>query len=98
MARLVSEYRPRVPIIGLTSNRDTYQSLALYWGVTPLLFNPSSNDVESMLIDMDQAILRRELFAPGARVIVTFAHPIQRRRSVNLLKLHEVGTALDPKE
>ena len=97
MARLVSEYRPRKPIIAFTSNSDTYQALALYWGITPLLFNHSSDDVESMLIDMDQAILRRELFAEGARVIVTFAHPIQRRRSVNLLKLHEVGTALNPK-
>mgnify|MGYP002266236270 CR=1 FL=1 len=72
-------------------------ALALYWGVTPLLFSPSSDDVESMLIDMDQTILRRELFAPGARIIVTFAHPILMRRSVNLLKLHEVGSALDPK-
>ncbi len=97
MARLVSEYRPRKPIIAFTSNSDTYQALALYWGITPLLFNHSSDDVESMLIDMDQAILRRELFAEGARVIVTFAHPIQRRRSVNLLKLHEVGAALNPK-
>ncbi len=96
MARLVSEYRPRLPIIAFTSNPDTYQALALYWGITPLLFNPSSRDVETMFIDLDQAILRRELFAPGARVIVTFAHPIQRRRSVNLLKLHEVGTAIDP--
>ena len=97
MARLVSEYRPRKPIIAFTSNPDTYQALALYWGVMPILFNHSSNDVESMLIDMDQAVLRRELFAEGARVIVTFAHPIQRRRSVNLLKLHEVGEALSPK-
>ena len=63
MARLVSEYRPRKPIIAFTSNSDTYQALALYWGITPLLFNHSSDDVESMLIDMDQAILRRELFA-----------------------------------
>lgn len=98
MARLVSEYRPRKPIIAFTSNPDTYQALALYWGVAPILFNHSSNDVESMLIDMDQAVLRRELFAEGARVIVTFAHPIQRRRSVNLLKLHEVGDALNPKD
>ena len=98
MARLVSEYRPRVPIIALTSKPDTYQALALYWGVTPLLFHPSSDDVETMLIDMDQAILRRELFEPGARVIVTFAHPIQRRRSVNLLKLHEVGNSVNSPE
>ncbi len=94
MARLVAEYRPRVPIIALTSKPDTYQALALYWGVMPVLFNPSSDDTETMFIDMDQAIMRRELFEPGARVIVTFAHPILRRRSVNLLKLHEVGTSL----
>lgn len=96
MARLVAEYRPRVPIIALTSLPDTYQSLALYWGVTPVLFHPSSEDVETMLIDVDQAILRRGFFEPGARVIVTFAHPINRRRSVNLLKLHEVGASNQP--
>jgi pyruvate kinase len=94
MARLVSEYRPRVPIYAFTSNTDTYQALAMYWGVVPVLFNPSTDDVETMFIDMDQAILRRRFLDIGARVVITFAHPIKRRRSVNLLKLHEVGETL----
>jgi hypothetical protein len=47
-----------------------------------------------MFIDMDQAILRRRFLDTGARVVITFAHPIKRRRSVNLLKLHEVGETL----
>jgi pyruvate kinase len=94
MARLVSEYRPRVPIYAFTSNTDTYQALAMYWGVNPVLFNPSTDDLETMFIDMDQAILRRRFLDNGARVVITFAHPVKRRRSVNLLKLHEVGETL----
>jgi hypothetical protein len=47
-----------------------------------------------MFIDMDQAILRRGFLEEGARVVITFAHPINRRRSVNLLKLHEVAESL----
>jgi pyruvate kinase len=94
MARLVSEYRPRVPIYAFTSHPETYQALALYWGVEPVLFSPSSDDVETMFIDMDQAILRRGFLDPGARVVITFTHPLKKRRSVNLLKLHEVAESL----
>jgi len=94
MARLVSSYRPRFPIFAFTPNPDTYQSLALYWGITPVLFNPSTDDTETMFIDLDQAILRRGFLEPGARVIITFAHPIKRRLSVNMLKLHQVGETL----
>ena len=94
MARLVSEYRPHVPIYALTSRPDTYQALAMYWGVTPMLFHPSSDDVETMFIDIDQAIMRRGFLDRGARVVVTFTHPMKKARSVNLLKLHEVGESL----
>lgn len=94
MARLVSEYRPRVPIYALTSLMDTYQALAMYWGVTPVLFNPSSDDVETMFIDVDQEVARRGFLEPGDRIVITFTHPMKKRRSVNLLKLHEVGESL----
>ncbi len=94
IARLVSEYRPRVPIYAFTPNPDTYQALALYWGVCPVLFSPSSDDGETMFIDMDQAILRRGFLDPGARIVITFGHPIKSRSSVNLLKLHQVGETL----
>ena len=97
MARLVSEYRPRVPIYAFTSNTDTFQALGMYWGVVPVLFHASTDDVETMFIDMDQAILRRGFLEEGARVVITFAHPIKRRRSVNLLKLHEVAESLNGK-
>jgi pyruvate kinase len=91
IARLVSEYRPRVPIYAFTPNPDTYQTLSLTWGVIPVLFSPSSEDGETIFIDLDQAVLRRGFLDAGARVVITFAHPIKARSSVNLLKLHQVG-------
>ncbi len=97
IARLVSEYRPRVPIYAFTPNPQTYQALALYWGVTPVLFSPSSLD-ETIFIDLDQAILRRGFLERGDRIVITFAHPLKSRSSVNLLKLHQVGETLEPLE
>lgn len=94
IARLVSEYRPRVPIYAFTPNPQTYQSLALYWGVTPVLFSPSSQD-DTIFIDLDQAILRRGFLDRGARIVITLAHPLKVGASVNLLKLHQVGETLD---
>lgn len=96
IARLVSEYRPRLPIFAFTPNPETYQTLALYWGVTPVLFSPSSADGETIFIDLDQAMLRRGFLGDGDRVVITFAHPISAGKSVNLLKLHKVGETLHP--
>ncbi len=94
VARLVSEYRPRVPIYAFTPNPDTYQTLALYWGVIPVLFSPSSQDGETIFIDMDNAILSHGLLGANDRVIITCAQPIKKRGSVNVLRLHEVGEML----
>lgn len=96
IARLVSEYRPRLPIYAFTPNPETYQTLAVYWGVTPVLFSPSSADGETIFIDLDQTLLRRGFLGDGDRVVITFAHPIRAGKSVNLLKLHAVGETLHP--
>ncbi len=94
IARLVSDYRPRVPIYAFTPNAGTYQSLALYWGVTPILFTPSSTEGSSIFIDLDKAILRRQLLERGDRICIAFGYPLKDHKSVNLLKLHKVGESL----
>lgn len=94
IARLVSEYRPRLPIFAFTPNPETYQTLALYWGLTPVLFSPSSSDGETIFIDLDQTLLRRGFLGDGDRIVITFAYPIAAGKSVNLLKLHQVGETL----
>ncbi|MBN2423792.1 MAG: pyruvate kinase [Calditrichaceae bacterium] len=38
-ARLMSNFRPEVPIMALTDNQKVYRQLSLYWGVTPNLIH-----------------------------------------------------------
>lgn len=94
IARLVSEYRPKVPIYAFTPEPRTYRSLALYWGVIPVLFQPTSFDGDSIFIDIDRAIVERGLLTAGDRVVIALGWPIKAHRSVNLLKLHNVGETL----
>ncbi len=45
-ARMVSRFRPSVPIIGITTNETTWRRLALSWGVIPMMCeNFTSTDV-----------------------------------------------------
>ncbi len=45
-ARMVSRFRPQVPIIGITTSEKTWRRLSLSWGVTPVMCeNYNSTDV-----------------------------------------------------
>ncbi|MEE9384421.1 MAG: pyruvate kinase [Nannocystaceae bacterium] len=94
VARLVSEYRPKVPIYAFTPDAATYRSLALYWGVIPVLFQPTSHDGDTIFIDIDRVLLDRGYLAHGDRVVIALGWPIKSDKSVNLLKLHNVGETL----
>src|SRR5690606_8728925 len=96
IARLVSDYRPRVPIFAFTPNPATYQALACYWGVIPVLFSVSSPHGNSIFVDIDRVVLNRSLLARGDRVVITLGYPVKEHKSVNLLKIHQVGEALPP--
>lgn len=96
IARLVSDYRPRVPIFAFTPNPATYQALACYWGVIPVLFSVSSPHGNSIFVDIDKVILNRGMLARGDRVVITLGYPVKDHKSVNLLKLHVVGESLPP--
>jgi len=94
IARLVSDYRPRVPIIALTPNPATYQTLAMYWGVTPVQFTLSSAEGRSIFQDVDRLLLSSGLLARGDRFVLTLGYPLKDHKSVNLLKIHSVGESL----
>jgi pyruvate kinase len=94
IARLVSDYRPQVPIYAFTPEPATFQALALYWGVIPIMFRSSSPTGDSIFIDIDHTALDRGLFERGDRVVITLGWPLKAATSVNMLKLHKIGETL----
>jgi pyruvate kinase len=88
-ARKVSALRPTVPILGVTTEVSTYRSLALVWGVTPVLVDRVPG-YDAMLAVIRDLILRRELARRGDRIVMTAGVPWEVSGSTNLIKVEEV--------
>ena len=89
-ARLMSKAFPRVPILGLTPENRTYNRMALYWGVYPILTN-LSNSVDEMLTSIDTTTLSLGSLKPGQQVVVISGYPVGAMRPPNLVMLYTLG-------
>ncbi|WP_129630022.1 pyruvate kinase [Candidatus Oscillochloris fontis] len=85
-ARLVSHYRPSVPIIAFCPSAETCRRTSLYWGVTS--FEVAAYD---QIVAIEQQILHllhHHGFAqPGDLIALTGGHPIYRYGATNFLKV-----------
>ncbi|HEX2190323.1 MAG TPA: pyruvate kinase [Longimicrobiaceae bacterium] len=85
-ARVVSSFRPPVPILAVTDSRRTYNQLALVWGVVPVLCAPQAGFEEMQECGKHEAI-RRGLAAPGDRIVMTAGYPMHVPGTTNLLQV-----------
>ena len=87
-ARAISKYRPSAPVVAATSCEKTAASLALYWGVQPVVVAETSNTDELLATAAKVA----EDFAgleAGEIAVVTAGLPAGEGNT-NLMKIHEV--------
>src|SRR5690606_7309253 len=87
--RLVSSYRPPVPIIGVTDDVRTYRPLALVWGVQPVLCETDVS-YENMLAVARDFILKKRIGRPGQRIVVTAGVPFHVRGTTNMMRIEEL--------
>lgn len=84
--RLVSSYRPPVPVLGVSDQERTWRQLALAWGVYPVLCSgPVSYD--SMLSAARRYLLEHKLAEAGQRVVVTAGIPFHVQGTTNMLRV-----------
>ncbi|MFP3867267.1 MAG: pyruvate kinase [Desulfobacteraceae bacterium] len=84
-ARLISRFRPRTPIIGITPLVETWRRLCLSWGIFPLLCRNLKNTDHMLTLVKDEAV-RMGVASKGDRVIITAGTPIGIRGTTNLIK------------
>ncbi|MCB9788628.1 MAG: pyruvate kinase [Deltaproteobacteria bacterium] len=86
-ANLLSEYRPRAPIVAVTPKRQVAARLALEWGVIPRVEVPPDNLSETMRIA--SGLLAREgLCHEGDAFAVVMGWPPEE--GTNTVKLHRM--------
>jgi pyruvate kinase len=88
-ARIVSSFRPPVPILALTDSERTYDQLALVWGVVPALC-PTAASFDEMLECGRRIAVERGLAQPGDRIVVTAGLPMHVPGTTNLLRVEVV--------
>lgn len=88
-ARIVSSYRPAVPILALTDEPRVCRQLSLVWGVIPRLV-PTARGYDHMVAMATRDATDLRLAFPGDRVVVTAGAPFDVPGTTNLLKVEVV--------
>ncbi|MBE6609367.1 MAG: pyruvate kinase [Ruminococcaceae bacterium] len=88
-ARMVSRFRSPVPIIGLTTNENTWRKLAMSWGVIPAMCETfTSTDV---LFYTAKKIAAAELgLNKNDRIVITGGNTTGHSGNTNLIKIEEI--------
>ena len=85
-ARMVSRFRPKVPIIGLTSNEKAYHKLALSWGVLPIM-SEEYGSIDILFYFAKQAAKESGLVKKGEMVVMTGGTPIGKSGDSSLISV-----------
>jgi pyruvate kinase len=91
-ARLVSRFRPRAPIVGLTPHEATRRRMAMYWGVLALPPVDPSLELGEMVRQADQRLRAGEVAGEGDLIVLVAGTPGQRA-ATNRMIVHRLGSA-----
>lgn len=88
-ARLVSKFRPRVPVFAFSPIPEILRRTALYWGVIPI--GMSHVKTTERMVEGAAARLRAAgAVKSGDLIAVVAGTPLARRGTTNFLKVHRV--------
>lgn len=88
-AALLSQGRPKVPVLAFTPNARVCRQLSLLWGVTAVLEETATN-TETLVARAEHTLLDWGTIAPRDIIVIVGALPIGA--PTNFIKIHVVGT------
>jgi pyruvate kinase len=92
-ARLISRYRPLVPIAAFSPEVQTRRRLALVWGVAPLEIS-DLRKVDQLAEISEKRLLEEKLVRKGDVIAIVAGTPMGVRGTTNFMKFHVIGGTL----
>ena len=89
-AKMISKFRPGVPIIAVTSSIIPSRKLTLVWGVYPIVGKKAHSTDEILEVAVEESILHQYV-THGDLVIITAGLPVGQAGTTNLMKVHVIG-------
>ncbi|MBM4762536.1 pyruvate kinase [Bacillus sp. B15-48] len=89
-ARMISKYRPKAPIVAVTSKEHIVRRLSLVSGVYAQLGN-AAETTDDMLANAVEESMNSGLVKHGDLVLITAGVPVGESGTTNMMKIHVVG-------
>jgi len=89
-ARLVSRYRPLVPIIAFSPEQQTRRRMALLWGVTPRSI-VDIKKIDGLAAIAEKRLIEERLVKKGDVIGIVAGTPMGIRGTTNFMKFHVIG-------
>lgn len=89
-ARLISRYRPLVPIVAFSPETETRRRMALIWGVRPAKIQ-EMRKVDGLAKVAEQRLLEERLVRKGDVIGIVAGTPMGIRGTTNFMKFHVIG-------
>jgi pyruvate kinase len=87
-ARLVSAYRPRVPIAAITPSDETFQRLALCWGVVAVKTDFVKSTYE--MVERGAELLKKRGLARPGDTVLMLGGQTNTPGATNMLRVHAI--------
>lgn len=88
-ARLISQDRPRTPILAFTPSVRVYRQLALWWGVWPQCIE-MQGFTDELMETVGKRLIDANLICAGEYVVIMGGLPFDTRARTNFVKLHRI--------
>ena len=88
-ARLISKYRPRVPVFAFSPFDNVMRRTALYWGVSPVHMQRLQS-TDRMVEAAARRLREMGVANQGDFIAVIAGNPIAKRGSTNFFKVHRI--------
>jgi pyruvate kinase len=89
-ARLISRYRPLVPIVAFSPEEETRRRMALIWGVQPQKIT-DVRKVDGLAVVAEKRLLEERLVRKGDVIGIVAGTPMGIRGTTNFMKFHVIG-------
>ena len=88
-ARIVSRYRPELPILVTTNQEKVRRQLNLSWGIVPFVL-PKCKTIEDLVAKAIDHIKSKKLVKSKDKIIITAGFPLGKSGTVNWIKIQEI--------
>jgi pyruvate kinase len=89
-ARLISRYRPLVPIVAFSPEEETRRRMSLIWGVTSRHI-PDIRKIDGLAALAEKRLLEERMVRQGDVIGIVAGTPMGVRGTTNFMKFHVVG-------